>query len=136
MPQQVHITANMQSLIALTTLLSTIVISLNCDAAEALDYDLDSIHHPSELLQKRHEEEIDRNRISNWLESLPGIVAPSPDISRRALLYQTLAKRASDLLSRAVHTDEQGRPIPALKARVHKRHCWDVADICCMWDVC
>jgi len=125
----------MQSLITFT-ILSTMAISYNIQVCVSLEFDLDSIHMPSETLHKRQEEQNQRNRLSNWLESLERQAASNPELTRRALLYQTLGTRANNLLKRAPHMDGEGRPIPELKARVHKRHCWDVADICCMWDVC
>lgn len=40
-------------------------------------------------------------------------------------------KVKADLISRTNSGNDQVK-----KTRVNKRHCWDVADVCCMWNIC
>lgn len=51
----------------------------------------------------------------------------------RAVRYRDDA--ASDVISDANDAINRVRRF-RLSGRVRKRHCWDVSDVCCMWNVC
>jgi len=98
----------------------TILLTVILDEAKCLD--LDRLNQRWKLADSELDStyKTDQDKMDTILESARELLASV----RRRKMGEDSYKHDKELV-KAVK-----------RSRVHKRHCWDVADICCMWNVC